>query len=88
MPKTDICKNYEELASLLENRDIKVKGFRNFRNVAVGVNYVYLDEAAAPNNRCNHILAAFVVSNARVLLYIIMDILKDDLIYCDTGLLI
>jgi hypothetical protein len=47
--------------------------------------YVYLDEAAAPNNRCNHILAAFVVSNASVLLYIIMDILKDDLIYCDTG---
>jgi hypothetical protein len=88
MPKTDICRNYEELAKLLESRDIKVKGFRNFRNVAVGVNYTHLDEAADQNNRCNHILAAFVVSNARILLYIIIDILKDDLVYCDTGMFI
>jgi hypothetical protein len=65
-----------------------VKGFRNFRNVAVGVNYQHLDEAAAPNNRCNHILADFVTSNARILLYIVIDILKDDLVYCDTGMFI
>lgn len=85
MPKTTICRTYEELSALLESNDIKVKAFRNFRNVAVGVNYKYLDEAAPQNKRCNHVLADFVVCNARILLYIVIDVLKNDLAYCDTG---
>lgn len=85
LPKTTICRTYEEISALLESSEIKVKGFRNFKNVAVGVNYKYLDEAAMQNKRCNHVLADFVVSNARILLYIVIDVLKEDLAYCDTG---
>ncbi|XP_059487267.1 uncharacterized protein LOC132203479 [Neocloeon triangulifer] len=83
-PETIICKDYNSLMNILLDDSVTVKAFRDLKGHAVLVNFVRHADYKKHNKNTNYVIAAFVLANARIMLYRLLNILGEDCVYCDT----
>jgi hypothetical protein len=86
LPQTDICKNFNEMAAIIENDSTKVSCITDLKGAAVSVNHRLLDGAVQGSRKTSNILASTTTANSRVVFYRALEILKDSVCYMDTGL--
>lgn len=85
-PQTEFCREFEQLAALLSRDDIKIKSITDIKGQAVNVVYEFLEEAAKVSKTTNCINACKTTANARVSFYRSLEILREKVLYMDTGL--
>jgi len=84
MPKTAIISDYQDLMKLLSAPNIIVKSIVDTLGGKIVVTYQE-QEGLDTSYTTNVMLAATVTASARICLYNLLDILKERVIYFDTG---
>jgi hypothetical protein len=85
-PQTAICKNFNEMAAIIENDSAKVSCITDIKGAAVSVNHRLVDGAVQGSKNTSSVCASTTTANSRVVFYRALEILKDAVLYMDTGL--
>lgn len=85
LPKTEMVKTYKDLMEMLLRDDITVTSMKDVSGAAMCLTYKNKETNLWGGARTNYPLSAFVLANARAVLYRPMHILQKNCMYCDTG---
>ena len=83
LPDTEIVKKYDRLAALLTSSEHEVINILPVNDEVIYVSWRLREEMVAPSPQINLVIAAWTISQSRLILYEYLEKLGSRVLYCD-----